>query len=160
MTSLAGHDDEQLAFRPQADSWSLLEVAYHLFLTEREAGKALAAGTAPPGSNRGLVPRLRFALLRLVLQSPMRVKVPVRRVLPKDPPPPGELGERWAELHRSLAERLRDVDRPSAREAAARHPVGGPMNLLQGLDFLRWHFDHHLRQVRRIRRAPDFPRRD
>ena len=37
------------------------------------------------------------------------------------------------------------------------HPVAGPLNLSEGLMFMNRHLGHHLRQLDRIRRHPNFP---
>jgi hypothetical protein len=34
-----------------------------------------------------------------------------------------------------------------------RHPVAGPLDTASSLDFVRTHFDHHLRQIARIEKS-------
>lgn len=37
------------------------------------------------------------------------------------------------------------------------HPISGPMNLWQRLDFLRFHLDRHREQIMRVKRTKGFP---
>jgi hypothetical protein len=37
------------------------------------------------------------------------------------------------------------------------HPISGPLDLRQRLEFLRFHLDRHRQQVERLRQHPDFP---
>lgn len=38
------------------------------------------------------------------------------------------------------------------------HPISGPLNVLQRMEFLRFHLNRHQAQVERIKSHPDFPK--
>lgn len=157
LADLGEGSDAQLHFRPTPESWSLLQVLEHLLRVEEAVLEQLQRTASASHRRRTPVTRLRFAFLRLVLRSPLRVKAPTRRVLPAGDLTLGEIEASWSDVRRALARRLEAIEAPALTSPVAYHPVAGRLTAVQGLDFLIDHFDHHLRQVERIRRSPGYP---
>ena len=148
----------QQVFQPAPDAWSLAGVAHHLVLVDQSTLQALSNGRRTGSMRRKLRHRVGSALVRLVFALGIRVKVPFRGIEPRPNVPLPELKQQWEEVRTAMAAYLDGITEDALHEPVLAHPIGGPMNIPQGLDFLVHHFDHHLRQVARIRRASAFPR--
>lgn len=130
-------------------------VADHLLRVEQGVLAVLRDGT--PVRKRRLADLPRYALVWLVLTRGIRVRVPVRGVTPDADVDVAAVRAGWEAARDGLREWLAGLDRAALRRPVFRHPIAGPMNPEQTLLFLRRHWDHHLRQIRRIRGAPGFP---
>ncbi len=147
---------DDLRLKPEPDSWSLMQVAQHLELVDRGMLDLLRD---PRMKTRPLARRPRnyigYAALRVVLATGYRVRVPDRvRGLVSPPEHADEdlerLQRRWENTARELEAAFGSLTEADLRRFVGLHPVGGPLTPVQVLLFLRRHFDHHLRQVRRI----------
>jgi hypothetical protein len=146
----------QRAFRSAPGSWSMLDVTEHLVLAEEKSLLGMLKGP-PPGTTVTPVARVRMTMVLLVMQTDLRVKVPVARVLPTGSVTLAELEARWVEARRGLERYLEPLTTAEARTARFRHPIGGWVPVGTGVTFYAGHIRHHARQVRRIQRAPGYP---
>jgi hypothetical protein len=98
-------------------------------------------------------------VVKWVLRSGYRVQVPerARRALPDPELDLGAVRAFWGEARAALRGALDGVSRAELGEEAYRHPICGPVDFREGLAIMIDHFDHHLRQIERIRRAPGYP---
>src|SRR4051794_691928 len=95
---LAGFDDAQLAFRPSEGAWCLLEVAEHLAIVE-EALLAQANDAAFVRSLRKtLKSRVLMQIVWFVLKTEIRVKAPVKALVPTAVAPLDETARRFEEI--------------------------------------------------------------
>lgn len=133
-----------------AGGWSLLDVANHLMRVEQYAATQFDANRKT-ARRRRLRDRARFALMRMVLASPIRVRVPVKEVDPTGQPISREaLETTWADLRRRLRATAETLA-PEAHEVAfLDHPLGGRMRLGDGVAFLVDHWRNHERQIRAL----------
>lgn len=153
--------EAQLRFRPSAGSWSIAEVAQHLLHVEREVTKA----ASKPGVERRRRRRtakewMGYLAFLGIVHLRGRIKVPGKvagRVTPAAEPDMDQLWREWSELHANLAAHLETIREEHLGLMAFKHPIMGPTSIKGVLPFFRQHFDHHMRQVRRIRRSPGFP---
>lgn len=155
LSQLAALDPAQQTFQPDATSWSVAQVVDHLARSEEEVVKILRKGLPESRHKRSLKDRLAYHLVLGFMASPLRVKAPLRSIVPP-PEATAEVAARhWdaarAELLAEL-EKIDDVETP-----VIAHPVAGPADARQTIRFLAAHVGHHLRQVQRIRRHRDFP---
>ncbi|MCR4338842.1 MAG: DinB family protein [Gemmatimonadaceae bacterium] len=154
--------EAQLRFRPAEGAWSIAEVAQHVLHVEREVAKAaMKPGVERRGRRR--TPRELAGMIGFlaVVKLNFRIRVPQKvagRVTPAADPDMDELWSEWRELHQNLGRHLETVRAENLGDMAFKHPIVGPTSVRGTLPFLTRHFDHHMRQVRRIRRSPDFPR--
>ncbi len=146
----------QLRFRPVPGAWSMLDVTEHLVLAEEKSLLGMLKGP-PPGMTVTPVAHARMALVRLVMKTDIRIKVPVARVIPEGTASLQELESRWNESRRGLERFLEAISGADARAPRFRHPIGGWVTADEGVAFLADHIRHHLRQVHRIRRAAGYP---
>ena len=146
----------QLRFRPAPGAWSMLDVTEHLVLAEEKSLLGMLKGP-PPGTTVTLVAHARMVMVRLVMKTDIRVKVPVARVIPQGTVTLQDLVARWSESQRGLAAFLDSIPGADAGAARFRHPIGGWVTADAGVAFLADHIGHHARQVERIRRAAGYP---
>lgn len=142
-------------WRPSVDSWSPAQVVQHLCLVEE---LTLAQLERPLPSDRArptLRTRVGALVVRVVFSVGIRVRTPTRKVAPEPPLPLDVSVPRWRAAGTRLRERVETLSGQAG--PVMLHPVAGPMTMLQGLDFLLVHLDHHGKQLRRITRSPDFP---
>lgn len=158
-TELTRLSEEQLRFQPAAGKWSLLEVVHHLLLVER---LVVSSAADRPARGRGrerrsIKARIGYAAVCMVLGLGVRVKVPLRSVVPETGASLGELEEEWDRTRVDLRACLDGISERTMGHTLVRHPIGGPLNAVRTVSFLTRHFDHHGRQVKRIQRAAGFP---
>jgi hypothetical protein len=146
----------QLRFRPAPGAWSMLDVTEHLVLAEEKSLLGMLKGP-PPGMTVTPIAHVRMVLVRLVMKTDLRIKVPVARVIPEGTASLQELESRWGESQRGLAAFLDSIPGADAGAARFRHPIGGWVTADAGVAFLADHIGHHARQVERIRRAAGYP---
>ena len=161
---LAAYDaftPDQRAFRPADGGWTADEVAEHLVRVDSgilaALAKQMAAGTARRTLGRPSL--IRPALVTRFMRSGGQTRMPPA-VAPHITPVGtdgaasrvalGESAEAWTRLGASVAPDL-------ARTALWMHPVGGPYTFAQAAGFHASHFDHHTRQLARIRVSDGFP---
>lgn len=153
--------ESQVRFRPATGSWSIAEVAQHVLQVEREVTKAaMKPGVERRGRRRKLKEWLGYVTFLAVVHFDWRIRVPQKvagRVTPAAVPDMRALWREWGELHANLALHLETVRAENLDEMAFKHPIVGPTPVRRMLPFMLMHFDHHMRQVGRIRRAPGFP---
>jgi len=145
----------QQEFRPSPESWSLVQVAHHVMLVERESVRFIQGGREP-GARR-LKHAALSAAVRLVLSTGLRVKAPVEAIKPKEDLSLQEVASRWQRVREDLRVYLDRIPEEELERLVFRHPIAGPFNIVQTLGFLASHLRHHARQLRRIRKAAEFP---
>ena len=146
---LARDDDARLRYHPAPGSWSMLQVVEHLVLVEGLVVKTMLRPDRPVVQRRWWH-RIGAWLVSIVLGSGLRVPAPSRRVVPIADTPLHESRASWDDLRRQLLAFLNGTTAESARLLGFRHPVSGPLDVPASLDFIRTHFDHHMRQIARI----------
>jgi hypothetical protein len=156
LSTLRSASEGRLRFRPSPGAWSMLEVAEHLVLAEEKSLLGMLKG-APVGTTVTVIARTRMAMVRLVMHTDIRVKVPVSRVVPEGRASLSELEARWAVARRDLGTAVESVTEGDAGRARFRHPIAGWVTAGEGVAFLADHIRHHARQVGRITRARGCP---
>lgn len=152
---------EQQNFKPNADSWSTLQVFRHLMQSEGQIvkylqKKILGAATARKASVSAL---LRSAILNAAMRLPFKYKVPDAIMVDfEENYDFEELSSDWRLLRKELRDFLANIDEETSKKEIFRHPVVGRMSLLQGLAFMQEHIKRHTEQVERIMAHTDFPR--
>lgn len=148
--------EAQLTFQPVTGAWSIQQVIEHLLLVE--GGIVERVTTRLPRAVRIRArDRLGYAAVWIALRYGLRVKAPVQSVMPRQGITLSDGSERWRLLLGSLAAHLEAVPDEDLGLTVFKHPIGGPMTLDEALLFITRHFDHHLRQIARIRNSAGFP---
>ena len=157
-----GLTPDQEAFRPAPGEWSAPQVVEHLVLAEHAGINRI--WRAAEGVRRGQPvwrgePVHRGLPIEAVIARtwPERAEAPPWVVPTAGGPLAYWVACLWAcqPVLEALGEALRGVD---LAEVIFPHPISGPLDGRQRLEFLRWHLDHHRRQIEDIVAAPGFPR--
>lgn len=133
---LDGVSDEQAAFRPGPDQWSIIDVLRHVVAAEEGVARiveSLALGVVPDGS----------------------------RALGSQVPDEGQslstLVERLRASRAGLLERVRGWPASPDLSATFDHPFFGPLNCKGWLAFQRLHDADHIGQVQQVMGAEGYP---
>jgi len=145
-----------LAGKPSPETWSPVEIAEHVYRSERAVLRGLERQLErqldSEGERRdlGKPSRAKFFALIVALRSPKKFKVPESASaatpagMAYDAIREGWLSfsARWEAILGSIPEDLLDV-------GLIRHPISGPMTLSQCLQFLAVHTERHFKQLER-----------
>jgi hypothetical protein len=160
MDELLLHSPAQLQFRPGPGAWSLAELMQHLVLVEESTLEFLRSKPPRPASTRTLAHRLRWAMFATVAPRSIRVRVPVAAVKPVGDVPVDALVVRWEAAREQLGAYLDGITISQLPMVVMKHPIGGPLPVIETLEFIRLHLVHHGHQIRRIRSASGWPAAD
>ncbi|MBL7817033.1 MAG: DinB family protein [Saprospiraceae bacterium] len=153
--------DEQQNFKPDPQSWSILQVFRHMMQSEGQIDKYLRKkilGTAST-QKASFKAKFRSLLLNLAMRLPVKYKVPDAIKVDFDAHYDfNTLTSDWQSLRKEFKAFLDTIDETTAQKEIFRHPVVGRMSLLQGLSFMQEHLDRHTKQVERIMQHTDFPK--
>ena len=147
---LYGLSADQTTFRVGPGRWSILMVLEHVVIAE-EIMLADIQRTATAGP-AGRAPKSPEAFHRVikVLEKDIPVEVPVPELEPMGGVSLDDLIVRWEAARTGLRQALEEIPPETLTTPICRHPVAGPMDARETLEFLAVHLDHHLRQIRRI----------
>lgn len=153
---------EQEAFKPAPEAWSVPQVVEHLVLAEQAGINRI--WQAAEGLRRGQP---------VWHGEPVHRGIPIETVIARTWPEPAD-APAWViptaggplaywsacllacqPVLETLAKPLTGLD---LAEVIFPHPISGPLDGHQRLEFLRWHLDHHRQQIEGIVAAPGFPR--
>ena len=140
--------EDRRAIRPDPAAWSPIEVIEHFMRAERDVMR----GLFEPEFMKARPQRLKNRLLRLVVKGVLRfgirVKVPVKAMLPEGESSLEELTEMWRFNHGRIREFLQNATPAELAKAWFRHPVSGPLTPPETMDLIEIHMGHHDRQLR------------
>jgi hypothetical protein len=109
----------------------------------RLAGTSVPAGTAPKSAEA-------FYMVIKVLEKDIPVEVPLPELEPTGVVSLDDLIVRWEAARGGLRQALEEITSETLTASICRHPVAGPLDARETIEFLAVHLDHHLRQIRRI----------
>ena len=151
--------DEQAAFRPDG-GWSIAEVIEHLYRAELTGIARMWQASAGVRAGRrwdGALPH-RGKRIEQVVEETWKAK----ETAPPAATPGGDGPLRlWVMAFLSLRDLLagleRQLDGLPLDDVVFPHPLSGPLDARQRLEFLRYHMERHISQIQRIKESPDFP---
>ena len=153
--------DDQRAFRPGPDAWSPVEIAEHLWRTEKGLAWGLDRQVQAGDDRRDLGPRQPGAMDRLAaaMDGGGRRKMPesaARHIAPR--------GASWDEVRagwratgnewRRVATTVPDA---LAETGVLFHAIAGPLTPAEGARFAALHAEHHGHQLDRVEADAGFP---
>lgn len=136
------------ALRPlAADEWSLAQHIEHLIIVER-ATLMLWTRASEPMPKRTPVQHLKRRMVKSIMRRAIKVPVPTRDAEPSPQPDVSALLADWDKLRTKFAGRLDKAPAPDV--VVFPHPVAGPLNAFESLEFLADHMLYHQKRVRRL----------
>jgi len=155
-------NEEQLNFKPDENSWSMLQVMHHLFTSEKLSLEFVKNFDFNRKNVKlGLKSQLKTILLVNRLNSKKKFKAP--KVLEQKAP---ELGlssdahtfhHQWNDLRADMKKVLNDFPEEKLNYFVFNQPVTGKMKIGQTLQFFNAHMNHHKHQIENINHHPNFP---
>lgn len=162
LDDVAGMTHVQLTYRPEPDAWCILEVFVHLMTAEANGLKYMnkkLLGDIETLEQSGFMTNVRLGILNGFLRLPIKFKAPEAASFePRDYYDFKEIRAEWDELREAWKEFLDQFDKPSANKLIFKHPIAGKFNVMQTLQFLGEHVEHHVKQVERIKANENFPK--
>ena len=140
--------------QPTPSSWSIGQVANHLYWSERNSLAYMKKKLSYPDSVPLYHPKswLGTMLIKLVFLTGYKVKAPVSIDMWKieEVLNPVDLEKKWNDLRVEIKAFYEENEPRFRKYLAFRHPFAGRMTMLQVLIFWNDHMRHHMKQVRRI----------
>ena len=157
--SLNSLTESQFRHKPAPGKWSIGEIVHHLLLSEQGSYRYMTRKNQAESLPRlGLPAAFRSAALTASLRLPLKYKAPnVASIQPSGEASWDTLKEDWEETRKNLREFIDALPRERMKAAIYRHPYAGYFTVYQTLKFFEEHFQHHLKQIERIRAADGFP---
>lgn len=151
---LHNFSQEQIAFKPEPDVWSLLEILEHVAMVESNRLKG-AATENPSEETKIAEPDFIANAMR---DRSRKVKAPSFLL------PAGKIDTAEAalaeidEIRRDLLNWLKTVSEEKLAETTIPHPMLGPMTRAGWLVFVAEHSARHLEQMKELAAREDFPK--
>jgi len=141
---------DQITYQGGPGHWSILMVLEHMVIAEEMVlADIQRAGTAGPAGSAPKSPEA-FSMVIKVLEKDIPVEVPLPEMEPSGGVSLDDLIIRWENARSGLRRVFDRVPPETLAVPMGRHPVAGPMDARETLEYLAVHLDHHLRQIRRI----------
>ncbi len=145
--------DAQLLVVPEADGkWSINQVLAHLsnseFGTIRYIHKKMLGIDSLKKKN--ISSRIRSKLLKWLLESPLKYKMPKQLPEPSNEKTFEELKGQFEKNRAAIKELISTFPDEALDKLIFRHPFEGRFSLLQTVVFLEDHYNHHVKQIDRI----------
>jgi len=150
---------DQIQFRPEPDSWNMLQVMRHIVTAE---SRSLIYIKRKMNDTEKLpkvdfMTKVRALLLKSALALPIKFKAPKIAEVKEDNPDFESTVEEWDKVRNELEELLKNADEEVFSKTIYKHPRAGYLTLKQTISFMEDHIEHHLKQVNRIMNHPQFP---
>ena len=151
--------DEQLRFKPETDSWSMLQVLRHLVTAESQSVKLIKRkmSRADELPNVNMQARGRALLLKIALALPLKFKAPKIAEVQEEAPDFEKLLNEWTQVRNDFHALLSETGDENYAKTVYQHPRAGYLTLKQAIEFMEDHIRHHQKQIERIRRDKNFP---
>lgn len=144
-------NDGQLRRKPGPGEWSILQIVQHMVLAERDVMQDLPEPKELIARKRGLCARIFYVVVLLILRWNIRVPVPGEGMVPDGNTSLSELRQQWDENLRWFRGYLDSLGPEDLKRAVFSHPIAGPLTGPQAGKLAQYHFDAHLRQIKKVK---------
>lgn len=153
---------DQSVFKPSEDSWSIVDIVEHLVWAEQ--GGINGIWKALEGIKKG-VPVWQGELIH----HGLRIERIIELTWQEKEKVPESAKPRWGgpvkfwiasldNTQKLLEELGAALDGFDCEKIIYPHIISGPLNVIQRMEFLRFHFHRHRRQIENVISHPDFPK--
>jgi hypothetical protein len=151
LDDLVNLNDDQLRRKPGPRDWSILQIVQHMVLAERDVMQYLPEPEELIARQRGLRARIFYLVVLLILRWNIRVPVPSEGMVPDGNTSLSELRQQWDENMRWFRGYLDSLGPEDLKRAVFSHPIAGPLTGPQAGKLAQYHFDAHLRQIKKVK---------
>ena len=131
-----------LSPKPGQERWSILQDFQHLVLAEQKTILEFGSIPASEVSNPN-----HLAMVLNVLDGDIRVEVPAPEMVPDGEADLDDLVQDWGRARDRLRRFLESCGTNDLERPVTRHPVTGPLTVIESLRVLASHFHHHRRRI-------------
>lgn len=151
LDDLVNFNDDQLKRKPGPREWSILQIVQHMVLAERDVMQYLPEPKELIHRKRGLRARIFYVAVLLILRWNIRVPVPSKRMVPDGNTSLSELRQQWDENMRWFRGYVDSLGPEDLKRAVFSHPIAGPLTGPQAGKLAQYHFEAHLRQIKKVK---------
>lgn len=143
---------DQLSWSPAPEKWNILQVLAHLIKAESLSLKFIERSYMRYSElpDAGISSAIRFQLLKWGLKLPISYKAPAMADTTGYSPDFDEIFNDWERVRNRLKVFIEECDEVSLRKALYKHPRAGDLNLRQAIEFMRFHVNHHEKQLQNL----------
>jgi hypothetical protein len=144
--------EEQCAFQPE-DGWSIRQVIQHIMFSEGGTLGYMKKKSSSGWENLDVTGEEHLhngSALNSRLQTNERYKAPAVLPEPENNVSVSDALLHWDKLRSDLLDFLEGIEEVHFNKLVFRQPAAGMLNVIQTLDFLTNHLNHHIPQVQRI----------
>ena len=150
LDDLALLNDDQIRRKPGPSEWSILQIVQHMVLAEQGVMQYLPEPEELIARKRGLRARILYVVVLLILRWNIRVPVPSKRMVQDGNTSLSELRQQWDENLSWFRGYLDSLEPEDLKRAVFSHPIAGPLTGPQAGKLAQYHFDAHLRQIKKV----------
>lgn len=147
LQEVSGLTDEQCNLREDSARWSIAQVLEHLFLTEH-----LICLQIKKSIKENILTDVSDKPIHLVRDRSRKIQAPVQITPQEGSYSKEELFHKLLQSRQQIQSLLDDPGEEKLRSLSAMHPVIGPLNLIQYIEFIGYHEERHLEQIRELKK--------
>ncbi|MDX2196947.1 MAG: DinB family protein [Cytophagales bacterium] len=131
------------------DKWSVNQIICHLIMAENgtleSMNKRIMYGKVKEKIT--ILSAIRLFMLKFILNNKIKLKAPEAVAYPPNISDFDENITKWNEIRNKLKTYIQNFDATLANNMIFKHPIAGPMNLRQLLEYLHAHQSAHEKQI-------------
>jgi uncharacterized damage-inducible protein DinB len=135
-------EPERLKHRSGPDRWSILEDIQHMVLAEQKTVLKARSDLDSEEKNPDM-----FKMVLQVLDQDLVVDVPDPDMVPDGNATLEDLIQDWEQARKRLLQFLEGCGPEDLERPVSRHPVTGPLTVVECLRLIDSHFNHHRRRI-------------
>ena len=157
LQAVEGLTEQQWAFKPAPERWSVAEVAEHIVLAEALLFETATKSLTGPSDANWEATLAKTDRLRMALPNrSTKVDAPVA-IRPQHGLTRPQLMARFKEQRARALAYAQETEAPLKAHTAA-NPFFGPLNAHQWLIYIPLHHLRHNQQIAEVKTSPDYPR--
>ena len=135
-------EPERLKHKSGPDHWSILEDIQHMVLAEQKTVLKARSDLDSEEKNPDM-----FKMVLQVLDQDLVVDVPDPDMVPDGNATLEDLIQDWEQARKRLLQFLEGCGPEDLERPVSRHPVTGPLTVVECLRLIASHFNHHRRRI-------------
>ena len=141
-------NQEHLNKAPQEGKWSALQILDHIYLAEKKIlEEVVSCINSKQLTKRDPLNPLKNLIVNFLFILPIKVKVPVKTVLPRKDTSFDSLISDWQALDKRLKSQVESCPKKFREFIAFKHPILGTYTAFDAIAFLIQHFKRHREQI-------------
>ena len=153
LKSVSSFTNQELNRKPNEDSWSICEVFSHLIFSEDRSVIYINKKIQGAANNNkaGFSQQIKTNLLKFILALPFKYKAP--KVVSTFPVFNSleDIQKEWNNKRIVIEQIINETSEEVLHQQIFKHPSIGKISMLQFLEFLESHIEHHAKQIERIK---------